>query len=185
MLGTALSFLLNIIECYDYFCLWDLVLCMGITILNGNKYSLLMHRIKIKSPAKSLWNEQNVFWGVDLSLFNQLLLWRYYNDKKAYRLFAALPFKMSPPSLPLSLTSTPWAMSINFKFCSMHFWLLNEYWWWDLATIIHITRQLSYRCMCEIMTWSDDETKLMHKNFSTRIRLRALKPYVKWKFPSQ
>ena len=33
---------------------------------NINKYSLLMHRIKIKSPANFqyfLWNEQNVFVG--------------------------------------------------------------------------------------------------------------------------
>ena len=28
-----------------------------------NKYSLSMHRIKIKSPANFVWNEQNVFVG--------------------------------------------------------------------------------------------------------------------------
>ena len=51
----------------------------------------------------------------------------------------------------------------------------------------NISRQLSYRFMCEIivMTRSDDKTKLIHKNISTRIRLRALKPWVKRKFPSQ
>ena len=43
----------------------------------------------------------------------------------------------------------------------------------------HIIRQLSYRVICEIMTWSDDKTKLIHKNISTRLRLRALKPYEK------
>ena len=30
---------------------------------DNHKYSLLMHRIKIKCPAKFLWNEQNVFVG--------------------------------------------------------------------------------------------------------------------------
>ena len=33
----------------------------------GNKYSLLMHCIKIKSPAKFLLNEQYVFVGGNIS----------------------------------------------------------------------------------------------------------------------
>ena len=33
---------------------------------NLNKYSLLMHCIKIKSPAKSLLNEQYVFVGENI-----------------------------------------------------------------------------------------------------------------------
>ena len=88
-----------------------------------------------------------------------------------------------PPPPPLSngawrrgLASTPWAMSLYFKFRAMYFWLLNEYWWWDHATICHIIRWPSYRFMCGIMTWSDDKTKLIQKNISTRIRLQALKP---------
>ena len=40
----------------------------------------------------------------------------------------------------------------------------------------HIIRQLSYQFMCEIMTWSDDKTKLIHKYISARLRLRALEP---------
>ena len=41
-----------------------------------------MHRIKIKSPANFLWNEQHVFvcWFIT---FQSVLLWRYYNDKKS------------------------------------------------------------------------------------------------------
>ena len=31
------------------------------------------------------------FLWVDLSLFNQILLWWYYNDRKAYRILAVLP----------------------------------------------------------------------------------------------
>ena len=48
----------------------------------AHKYSLLMHHIKIKSPANFLWNEQHVFlcWFIT---FQSVLLWRYYNDKKA------------------------------------------------------------------------------------------------------
>ena len=34
---------------------------------NGHKYSLLMHCIKIKSPAKFLLNEQYVFVGGNIS----------------------------------------------------------------------------------------------------------------------
>ena len=36
---------------------------------NGDKYSLLMHCIKIKSPAKSLLNEQSVFAGGNIFFF--------------------------------------------------------------------------------------------------------------------
>ena len=46
-----------------------------------NKCSSLMHRIKIKSPANFLWNEQNFFVGGSIT-FQSVLLWRYYNDKK-------------------------------------------------------------------------------------------------------
>ena len=45
-----------------------------------NKYSLLMHRIKIKIPANFLWNEQHVFvcWFIT---FQSVLLWWFYSDK--------------------------------------------------------------------------------------------------------
>ena len=46
-----------------------------------NKYSLLIHRIKVKSPANFSGNEQHVFvcWFIT---FQSVLLCRYYNDKK-------------------------------------------------------------------------------------------------------
>ena len=53
----------------------------GIMLRLGGFHSLLMHHIKFKSPSKFLWNEQNFLW-VDLSIFTQLLLWHYCNDKK-------------------------------------------------------------------------------------------------------
>ena len=38
--------------------------------------------VKVWSPTIFLWNEQNIF--VDgFSTFQSVLLWRYYNDKKA------------------------------------------------------------------------------------------------------
>ena len=67
------------------------------------------------------------FLWVDLSFFNQSYpggitttkmptgYWRYY-----------LPFKMSTPLLTCSLASTPWAMSLCFKFRAIYFWLLND-----------------------------------------------------------
>ena len=42
------------------------------TLINMNKYSLLMHCIKIKSPAKSLLNEQYVFVGGNISFLRVL-----------------------------------------------------------------------------------------------------------------
>ena len=147
-----------------------------------DKYSLLMHRIKIKIPAIFFMEWITGFCGW-IYRFIISHIWRYYNDKKAYRILAVRPFKMSANSLscglPCSLASTPWAMSLYFKFHAIFFWLLNEYqWWqsWHQAKIYQIIRQLSYRFMCEIMTWSDDKTKLIHKNISTRLLLRALEP---------
>ena len=81
---------------------------------------------KLKVPL-NLYGMNKTFLWVDLPLFNQLLLWRYYNDQKAYRILAALPFKISAPSLPCSLVPTPWAMSLYFKFRAIYFWSLNEY----------------------------------------------------------
>ena len=83
-----------------------------------DKYSLLMHRIKIKIPAIFFmeWITRFCGWIYHFSISH---IWRYYNDKKAYRIFAVHPFKMSANSLscglPCSLASTPWAMSLYFK----------------------------------------------------------------------
>ena len=91
---------------------WQPFCPRGDELMENHKYSLLMHRIKIKSPANSLWNEQHVFvcWFIT---FQSVLLWWYYNDKKTYRILAVLPFKMSaawlPWDSPWSLASTSWA----------------------------------------------------------------------------
>ena len=60
---------------------WQPFCPRGDELMENHKYSLLMHRIKIKSPANSLWNEQHVFvcWFIT---FQSVLLWWYYNDKK-------------------------------------------------------------------------------------------------------
>ena len=58
-----------------------------------------MDRITIKSPAKLLWNEQNDFVGGFIS-FQSALTLVVLQLQKAYRILAALPFKMTPPSLP-------------------------------------------------------------------------------------
>ena len=77
----------------------------------NNKYSLLMHRIKIKSPANFLWNEKHVFvsWFIT---FQSVLLWWYYNDKnptgnwRYYHSRCRLPgchgLAMKPGSHPMS-----------------------------------------------------------------------------------
>ena len=60
------------VVCYCVLCLSHLH-CLYLCTLNvycvtlGNKYSLLMYCIKIKSPAKFLFNEQYVFVGGNIS----------------------------------------------------------------------------------------------------------------------
>ena len=80
--------------------------------------------------------------------------WRYY-----------VPFKMSAPynCHGTRQASTSWAMSLYFKFHAIYLWLLNEDQWWDQAKIYLCIRQLSHRFMCEMMIWSGDKTKLIHK----------------------
>ena len=73
-------------------CLW--YSCDFRNTLIGDKYSLLMHRIKIKSHANFLWNEQNVFVGGFIS-FQSAVTLVVLQWQKAYRILAALPFKMS------------------------------------------------------------------------------------------
>ena len=81
-----------------------------------------MHRIKIKSPANFLWNEQNVFVS-GFIYFQSVLTLVVLQWQKAYRILAALQLKMLAPSLPWSLVSTPWAMGLYFKFRAIYFWL--------------------------------------------------------------
>ena len=54
-----------------------------------DKYSLLMHRIKIKSPAIFFMESTKRFvcWFTNVQ---SVLLWWYYNDTKAYRILAVL-----------------------------------------------------------------------------------------------
>ena len=58
-----------------------------------------MHRIKIKSPANFFYGTNKTFFVGGFIIFQSVLLWRYYKDKKAYQILAVLPFKMSATSL--------------------------------------------------------------------------------------
>ena len=119
-----------------------------------------MNRIKIKNPAKLLWNEQNVFVGGFISFQSALTLVVLQLQKKPTGYWRHFHLKCRPLA---PIEPVVHAMSVYFKFRAIYFWLLNEYRWWDQATIYYIIRQLSYRFMCEIMTWADDKTKLIHK----------------------
>ena len=70
--------------------------------------------------------------------------------------------------------STPWAMSLYFKFRAIYLWLLNEYQWWDQAKIYDAIYEAIGSC---VKSWSHLVTKQnwYTKNISTRLRLRALK----------
>ena len=123
------------------------------------------------------WTKRFCWWIYHFSVSLTLAV---LQRQKSYRILAVLPFKMSAPSLsceaPWSLASTPWTMSLYFKFRAIYFWLLNEYQRWDQAKMYHIIRQLIYRFMWEIMTRSDDKTKLIHKNFPQEYDYELLNP---------
>ena len=57
-----------------------------------------MHRIKIESPANVFMEWIKVFVG-GFIIFQSVLLWWYYSDRKAYRILAVLPFKMLSATL--------------------------------------------------------------------------------------
>ena len=143
-----------------------------------HKYSLLMNRIKIISPAIFLYGMNNTFLCVDVSVFDQ----SYSGGITATKSLPDIDgtTKMSaawlPWDSPWSLASTPWAMSLHFKFRAIYFWLLNEYQWWDEAKIYHIIRKLSHRFMCEIMIWSGDKTKLIRKKHFHKTTTTSSKP---------
>ena len=103
------------------------------------------------------------FSWLDSSLFNQLLLRRYCNDKNTtgycrhYHSRCRPPRPIEPGVHTMSCTELILQISRNI------FLALNEYWWWDQVTIYPIKRQLSYQFMCEITIWYDDKTKVRHK----------------------
>ena len=134
---------------------------------------------KLKVPLIFYGMNKTFLW-VDSSLFNQSYSGGITMTKKPTRFWRYYHSRCWPPCCHGrrhgAWSPTPWAMSLYFKFRAVYFWLLNEYHWWDQAKIYHIIRKLSYRFICEIMTWSGDKTKLIHKNISTRIRLQALRP---------
>ena len=76
-------------------------------------------------------------------IFQSVLLWRYCNDKKAYRILAVLPFKMSATSLscgqPWGLASIPWATSTVYwciasklKAPWNFYWMSNMFLWVEI-----------------------------------------------------
>ena len=130
---------------------------------------------KLKVPLFFYGMNKTFLW-VELSLFNRSYSGGITTTKSLPGIGGTTIQDVGPLQPMGSLASTSWAMSFYFKFRAIYFWLLNEYQWWDQAKIYHIIRQLSYRFICEIMTWSDDKTKLIYKNISTSLRLRALKP---------
>ena len=82
-----------------------------------------MHRIKIKRRA--------IFYGMNKRFcgwiyhFSIICTLAELQRQKDYRILAVLSIKMSAPLLPWGLASTPWAMSLYFKFRAIYFWLLN------------------------------------------------------------
>ena len=133
--------------------------CLQGWVQNHNKYSLLMHRITFQIPAIFLCNSQNVLW-VDYLFsisfyYNGMTLtkkstryWRHYHSRcrlphshGAWRPYHELILQISRN------------IFLAFKWKKI----------WDQDTMSHIIRHLNYRFMWEIMTWSDDKTKLIHK----------------------
>ena len=88
------------------------------------KYSLLMHRIKIESPAKLLWNEQNVFVG-GFTSFQSALTLAVLQWQKSLPDIGGTTIQDVAPLAPMQ--PGVHIMSIYFKFRAIYFWLLNEY----------------------------------------------------------
>ena len=77
-----------------------------------------MHHIKIKSPTKFLWNEQNVFVGGFIS-FQSALTLGYYNDKKNLPDISGTTIQDVGPLTPME--PGVHTMSLYFKFCAIYF----------------------------------------------------------------
>ena len=90
-----------------------------------DKCSLLMHRIKIKSPLCFFMEWTKRFCGriyhFSISLTLAVLQWQ-----KRLPDIGGTTIQDVGPLLPWSLASTPWAMSLYLKFHAIYFWLLNE-----------------------------------------------------------
>ena len=115
------------------------------TLLRSTVYLQL-----IKSPAR-FYGMNKTFLLADLSLFNELLLWWYYNDKRAYQILAVLPFKMSAPSLPWSLASKPWATSFVILQISCNIFLVFK--WLLIMRSYHTTAKLSVHVWNHDLIW--------------------------------
>ena len=85
-----------------------------------------MDRITIKSPAKLLWNEQNVFVG-GFFIFSISSYSGGITITKSLQDIGGTTIQDDAPSLPWSLASTPWAMSLYHFVQYIYFWILNEY----------------------------------------------------------
>ena len=77
-----------------------------------DEYSLLMHRIKIKRYF--LWNEQSICGRI--YLFQSALTLVVLQWHKILPDTGGTTIKVSAPSLPWSLASTPWAMRLQSNF---------------------------------------------------------------------
>ena len=124
-----------------------------------NKYSLLVHRIKNKSPA--IFHGMNkTFFCVDLNHF-LISLTQYYNDKKAYRILA-VPFKMSA-AMGLAMEPGVHIMSDEL-ILQISYNIFLAFKWISMMRSGH---NISH------YTTAKPSVK---KNITTRLRLRALKP---------
>ena len=105
--------------------------------------------------------------------FESILLWRYYSDKKPtgywrYYHSRCRPLAAMGPDVHAMRDELILQISCHIFLAFKWIWMMRSG-----QNISHYTTaKLSVHC--EIMTWSDDKTKLIHKNISTRLRLRAL-----------
>ena len=95
--------------------------------------------------------------------------------QKAYRILAVLPTIQDDGSLAhmqpgVHTMSDELILQISCNIFLAFKWILMMT---SGQNISHYTTAKLW-LMCEIMTWSDDKTKSIHKNISTRLRLRAL-----------
>ena len=124
-----------------------------------NKYSLLMHRIKIKSPANFLWTEQNNI-SYQSALTLMVLQWqKSLSDIGGTTIQDVGPLAHMEPGVHTMNNELILQISCNIFLAFK--WILMMKFGHNISH--YMTAKLSVHC--EIMTWSDDKTKSIHKNF--------------------
>ena len=145
-----------------------------VTAINSNKYSLLMPPIKMKSPAKFLWNEQNMDgWSHLFSISSNsggITLTKSLPDISGTTIQYVGPF--APMESGVHTISNELILQISCDISLALKWISMMRSGHNISH--HTTAKLSVNVWNHQLIWWPN--KIDTQNFSTRTWLRALKP---------